>query len=134
MSGVSVPQCENTVALRELSFLGICLGAQIIFEASDEGPCRCLGILPGRAASFPRDLAWNGERLKIPHMGWNAIRIFRQTPALEGIVEGTQFYFVHSYYPVPADPGITATTTDYGASRNRAMGIFLQESVLARQN
>jgi glutamine amidotransferase len=101
-------------------FLGICLGLQLLFSESEEfGSERGLGFFSGKVVRFPTSesgVRQDGISLKVPHMGWNAIRICRQTPPLEGIVEGTQFYFVHSYYPVPADPGITATTTDYGTT------------------
>ncbi len=91
-------------------FLGICLGMQLLFEESEEfGPVAGLGILPGRVVRFAPD----PER-KIPHMGWNALRIVRGAPALAGIDDGAYVYFVHSYYPVPADPAVVATTTPYG--------------------
>ena len=91
-------------------FLGICLGMQLLFEESEEfGPVAGLGLLPGRVVRFPAD----PER-KVPHMGWNRLHIVRAAPPLAGIAEGAYVYFVHSYYPVPADPGIVATTTPYG--------------------
>jgi glutamine amidotransferase len=91
-------------------FLGICLGMQLLFEESEEfGPVAGLGILPGRVVRFPADPA-----RKVPHMGWNALRIVRAAPALAGIDDGAYVYFVHSYYPVPADPAVVATTTPYG--------------------
>ena len=99
-------------------FLGICLGLQLLFSESEEfGSERGLGVFKGRVVRFPASGsdAWQSrEPFKVPHMGWNAIQIRKQTPALEGIAEGTHFYFVHSYYPVPADSGIVATTTEYG--------------------
>jgi glutamine amidotransferase len=92
-------------------FLGICLGMQLLFEESDEfGPVRGLGILPGRVVRFPADPA-----RKVPHMGWNTLRMARPAPALAGIEDGAYVYFVHSYYPVPADPAVVATTTVHGA-------------------
>ncbi len=91
-------------------FLGICLGMQLLFEESEEfGPVRGLGILPGRIVRFRRD-----PGRKVPHMGWNTIRMARRTPHLDGIDDGAHVYFVHSYYPVPADPAVIATTTPYG--------------------
>ena len=91
-------------------FLGICLGLQLLFEESEEfGPVRGLGILPGRVVRFHSD-----ANLKIPHMGWNQIRKTRDVPHLAGIDDGVFVYFVHSYYVAPADPGLTATTTEYG--------------------
>jgi len=83
---------------------------QLLFEESEEfGPVAGLGILPGRVVRFAAD----PER-KVPHMGWNALRIVRAAPALAGIDDGAYVYFVHSYYPVPADPALVATTTPYG--------------------
>ncbi len=91
-------------------FLGICLGMQLLFDESDEfGPVAGLGILPGRVVRFRAD-----DALKVPHMGWNAVRKRREAPALAGIEDGAYVYFVHSYYPVPSDPTVVATTTPYG--------------------
>jgi imidazole glycerol-phosphate synthase subunit HisH len=91
-------------------FLGICLGMQLLFEESEEfGPVRGLGVLRGRVVRFAPDPA-----RKIPHMGWNQLRVARRAPALDGIDDGAWVYFVHSYYPVPAEPDVVATTTGYG--------------------
>ena len=91
-------------------FLGICLGMQLLFDESEEfGPVAGLGILPGRVVRFPTD----AER-KVPHMGWNSLRIIRRAPELAGIDDGAYVYFVHSYYPVPLDASVVATTTPYG--------------------
>jgi len=91
-------------------FLGICLGMQLLFDESEEfGPVRGLGVLPGRVVRFPAD-----PTRKVPHMGWNALRIVRSVPELAGIEDGAYVYFVHSYYPVPADRAVVATTTPYG--------------------
>ena len=93
-------------------FLGICLGMQLLFDESEEfGPVRGLGILPGKVVRFTPDPS--GKR-KVPQMGWNALAIARKAPHLAGLRDGDQVYFVHSYYPVPADPNVVATTTDYG--------------------
>ena len=91
-------------------FLGICLGMQLLFDESDEfGPVRGLGVFPGRIVKFVADSA-----RKVPHMGWNALRIRRRVPLLDGIPDDAFVYFVHSYYPVPADPSLVVTTTEYG--------------------
>jgi glutamine amidotransferase len=91
-------------------FLGICLGMQLLFDESEEfGPVAGLGVLRGRVVRFAADAA-----RKIPHMGWNSLRIVRRAPTLAGIEDDAYVYFVHSYYPVPADPGVVATTTAYG--------------------
>lgn len=95
-------------------FLGICVGMQILFDESEEfGPVAGLGILPGKIVRFAADPA--GKR-KVPQMGWNALRIQKRAPHLEGVKDGAQVYFVHSYYPVPSDPDVVATTTEYGVT------------------
>jgi glutamine amidotransferase len=97
-------------------FLGICLGLQLLFEEGDEfGVHPGLGILPGRVVRFPTKIENNPEKLyKIPHMGWNRIRIQRPAPHLRDVPDGSYFYFVHSYYVLPKDNSVAATTTDYG--------------------
>ncbi len=101
-------------------FLGICLGLQLLFTESEEfGVHKGLDVLPGRVVKFPvspsRD-GRSGEPLKVPHMGWNDLVIAKEAPPLQGITSGTQVYFVHSYYVVPAEADVTATTTTYGVS------------------
>jgi glutamine amidotransferase len=91
-------------------FLGICLGMQLLFEESEEfGPVRGLGVLPGRIVRFVP-----APERKVPHMGWNTLRVVRPTPDLAGLDDGASVYFVHSYHPVPADPDVVATRTPYG--------------------
>jgi glutamine amidotransferase len=92
-------------------FLGICVGMQILFEESEEfGPVRGLGILPGKVRRFvPHEGAH-----KIPHMGWNTLRVERRVPMLRGVADGAHVYFVHSYYVAAADPSIVVATTGYG--------------------
>lgn len=88
-------------------FLGICLGLQMLFERSEEGTRSGLSLFPGRVERFRHDL-------KIPQIGWNQIRLRQGAPHLAGLSDGSWFYFVHSYYVVPEDPSLIATTTDYG--------------------
>jgi imidazole glycerol-phosphate synthase subunit HisH len=89
-------------------FLGICLGLQMLFETSEEGGrYPGLGILPGKVVRFRHEL-------KIPQIGWNQVNLRSEAPHLAGIAQGAWVYFVHSYYVVPEDPAIVATTTDYG--------------------
>jgi imidazole glycerol-phosphate synthase subunit HisH len=91
-------------------FLGICLGLQMLFDVSYEnGRHEGLGVLRGEVVRFdlPQDYA-------VPHMGWNQIDFTRRPPILAGMDPGTYVYFVHSYYVVPDDAGVVATTTDYG--------------------
>jgi len=103
---------------RTRPFLGICLGLQMLFESSEEGPTRGLGILAGGVVRF-RDEAMvlpDGARLKVPHMGWSPVRQTRAHPLWAGIPDGTRFYFAHSYHPQPGDPAVTAGTADYPAA------------------
>ncbi len=92
--------------------LGICLGMQLLFEESEEmGLHQGLGLLPGRVVRFP-----DGE-LKVPHIGWNQLRMMGTRPEmalLQDIQDGAYAYFVHSYYPVPAEPGDLLALTEYG--------------------
>ncbi|MBI4664783.1 MAG: imidazole glycerol phosphate synthase subunit HisH [Nitrospinae bacterium] len=89
-------------------FLGICVGYQLLFEESDEfGPITGLNVFPGKCVrfSFPKE-----SRAKIPHMGWNQARITKKSRLFEGIADGTDFYFVHSYFPIPGADIVCATT------------------------
>ena len=99
-------------------FLGICLGLQLLFSESEEfGVQSGLGIFAGRVVRFPFSNPGSPptrDSLKVPHMGWNGVQMRKRVPALEGVEDGAYFYFVHSYYPVPIDRDIVATTTDYG--------------------
>lgn len=88
-------------------FLGICLGLQLLFEASDENDTRCLGVFPGTARMFAAT-----PNRPVPHMGWNRIRRTRDSDLLQGIPDGTHFYFVHSY-ALDVTPD-TLATADYG--------------------
>jgi glutamine amidotransferase len=96
-------------------FLGICLGLQMLFETSEEGPTTCLGVLPGKVVRF-RDKAMvmpGGARLKVPHMGWSPVRQAQAHPLWTGIPDRTRFYFAHSYHPAPEDRAVIAGTADY---------------------
>ncbi len=95
--------------------LGICLGTQVIFEKSEEdGGTLCLGILPGVVRRFPSGLEEGGEKLKIPHMGWNSVHFLKGHPVFAGIPTEAEFYFVHSFYPDPADRERIVGETRYG--------------------
>ncbi len=92
--------------------LGICLGAQVIFERSEERNTPCLGIFPGEVRRFPPSLRQAG--LKVPHMGWNRVFSRAAHPLLAGVPQGSYFYFVHSFYPQPADPQLVLAECEYG--------------------
>jgi imidazole glycerol-phosphate synthase subunit HisH len=95
-------------AAHDKPFLGICIGLQMLFEHGEEGNTPGLGLLAGDVPRFAL------EGLKIPHMGWNEVAQARRHPLWSGIADGSRFYFVHSYYPAPRDPALTAGTTVYG--------------------
>ncbi|MFH1386957.1 MAG: imidazole glycerol phosphate synthase subunit HisH [bacterium] len=103
---------EEVIALNK-PFLGICLGLQHLFESSEEGKMKGLGVLAGKVKQFTfTNTPWSN--LSIPHMGWNRLLIKNKAPIFEGIDEGTMMYFAHSYYAVPTDSQVIAATTDYG--------------------
>lgn len=87
--------------------LGICLGMQLLFDASEEDDARCLGIIPGTARRFTP-----ATGRPVPHMGWNSVQRVADIPLLEGLPDGAWAYFVHSY-ALPVGPA-TVATTDYG--------------------
>jgi glutamine amidotransferase len=92
-------------------FLGICLGLQLLFDVSyEDGEHEGLGVLRGKVVRFEVPAPY-----KVPHMGWNQIRIRRRPPLLNGIESGAHLYFVHSYYVVPDDPELIAVEVDYPA-------------------
>lgn len=100
----------------QVPFLGICLGLQLLFDGSDEEDTPCLGVMDGRVRSF------DDSSVKVPHIGWNQIRRSRSVPAragagrlLDGIPDGSYFYFVHSYY-APSGSAETVAVTDYAGS------------------
>ncbi len=96
-------------------FLGICVGMQLLFSDSVEfGLYRGLDLIPGHVLRFPEGMRENDEVLKVPHMGWNQLGFKRKPHLFEGVDEGTNVYFVHSYYVKPDDESVVATTTGYG--------------------
>lgn len=123
-------------AAREKPLLGVCVGEQMLFSGSDEGSVQALDIFPGWVRRFsgpqyappigdgdisgPADAGASaapqaaGPRLKVPHMGWNAVIQVRDHVLWSGIPNGTPFYFVHSYFAVPEDPGLTVGVSHYG--------------------
>ncbi len=105
-------------------FLGVCMGQQALFDVSEEGGEHlCLGVLPGRVVRLP-------DGLKVPHMGWNQVRIVRPHPIFDGIPDGSNFYFVHSYYPRPDDAETVIGETEYGVTFPSVVG---RDNVVATQ-
>ncbi len=101
-----------------IPILGICLGAQIILESSEEGNRKCLGLVAGKTVRFKLE----DKLLKIPHMGWNEVTIVQPHPLLDGIKSGDEFYFVHSYYPQPADKKDVYAVSSHGGDFCAALG------------
>ncbi|MDO9309665.1 MAG: imidazole glycerol phosphate synthase subunit HisH [Deltaproteobacteria bacterium] len=96
-------------------FLGICVGMQLLFTDSVEfGLYSGLDVIPGHVLRFPDNMSNSGERLPVPQMGWNQLSFKNRPATFEGIEEGSNVYFVHSYYVKPDDDAVVATTTDYG--------------------
>jgi glutamine amidotransferase len=102
---------------RGVPILGICLGAQIILDFSEENDTPCLGLLPGRTRSLPRQ-----PGLKIPHMGWNRVEFVRPHPVFAGLPATAEYYFVHSYYPQPAREELVVGVTGHGIAFVSALG------------
>ena len=97
---------------RRIPFLGICLGLQLMFESSDEAPgVKGLGLLPGKILRIPKEVD-----MKIPHTGWNDIKIKEGAKLFAGLEDHPYVYFVHSYYLQADDPSIVAATTEYGVT------------------
>jgi glutamine amidotransferase len=138
----AMPDCMREVDRRGLReplldaakckpFLGLCIGLQMLFEHSEEGNITGLGILPGRVVRFPveRMQDASGNKLKVPHMGWNRVLQKQPHPLWEGIEDGSRFYFVHSFYVEAADPGMIAGETQYpfaftcAAARNNIFAV-----------
>ena len=94
------------VAARGTPFFGVCLGLQILLDSSEEDEESCLGILAGEVKRLPAGV-------KVPHMGWNQVRLLRHHPVFQGVPSESYFYFVHSYYPEPEDASLVLGTTEY---------------------
>ena len=105
-------------AARTKPFLGLCIGLQMLFERSEEGDTPGLGVFRGKVVRFPvaGTLSGPGEKLKVPHMGWNQVYQAKSHPMWDGIADGSRFYFVHSYYVDTPDQGLVAGTSRYLSS------------------
>lgn len=101
-------------SLKNKPFFGICVGAQLLFEYSEEGGTEGLGWFSGSVKRFAANQTdETGSRLKVPHMGWNSVRQKRPHPLFDSIADGERFYFVHSYYFAPEQPEIILGSSDY---------------------
>ena len=105
-------------------FLGICIGLQLLFEHSEEGDVNGLGILPGKVKRFPqaRMVDAAGNKLKVPHMGWNEVHQTCDHPMWKGIAKDARYYFVHSYYVEPEDAALETAYTEYPFRFTSAVG------------
>ncbi len=106
-------------AMKTRPVMGVCVGEQMLFDASEENEgTPGLGLLPGKVVRFQLDgkLQADGSRFKVPQMGWNRVRQVRAHPLWEGVEDGAYFYFVHSYYAQPDNPADTIGEADYGGA------------------
>lgn len=113
--------------------MGVCVGEQMLFDASEEnGGTPGLGLLPGKVVRFQLDgkLQSDGSRFKVPQMGWNRVRHSREHPLWDGVEDGSYFYFVHSYYALPENAQDTIGEADYGAPYCCAVG---RDNIVATQ-
>ncbi|GGX99152.1 imidazole glycerol phosphate synthase subunit HisH [Litchfieldella qijiaojingensis] len=110
---------QELLSSQSKPLLGVCVGQQMLLDHSEEnGGIDCLGFLPGQVRRFRDDLLdANGERLKVPHMGWNQVYQHHNHPLWAGIEDGARFYFVHSYYVDAQDDDTIFGTTDYGGTQ-----------------
>ncbi|MEN9984971.1 MAG: hypothetical protein RI925_473 [Pseudomonadota bacterium] len=112
-------------------FFGVCVGAQLLLDHSEEGDTAALGIYPGLVKRFPDgQLDAQGARLKVPHMGWNEVWQTVRHPLFAGVADGSRFYFVHSYYMAPADPGLSLGYAEYPFAFSAILG---RDNVFATQ-
>ncbi len=95
------------VVARKRPFFGVCVGLQVLFQRSEEDGAECLGILEGQVRRLPAGI-------KVPHMGWNQVRLAGHHPIFHGIAGDSNFYFVHSYYADPVERSTVVGLTDYG--------------------
>jgi glutamine amidotransferase len=120
-------------AMKTRPVMGVCVGEQMLFDASEENQgTPGLGLLPGKVVRFQLDgkLQPDGSRFKVPQMGWNRVRQVRAHPLWEGVEDGAYFYFVHSYYAQPADRQDTIGEADYGGAYCCAVA---RENIVATQ-
>ena len=119
-----VEYLDARVRQQGLPFLGVCVGLQVLFEHSAEGDATCLGWLPGEVVEFRRD------RLRVPHMGWNAVRPRSDHAFVRDMPAHANFYFVNSYHALPGNPADVAGVTEYGLE---FASIVARDNVMATQ-
>lgn len=118
-------------ALQNKPFFGICVGAQLLFDHSEEGDTQGLGWFSGSVKRFPNNQFDElGNRLKVPHMGWNKVHQIQQHPLFDGIAQDEYFYFVHSYYFAPENNSVSLANSDYPSEFSCVIG---QDNVFATQ-
>jgi len=117
-------------AARSRPFLGLCIGQQMLFEESAEGPTPGLRVLGGRVVGFQITPERRAAGVKVPHMGWNEVWQVAPHALWRGIPDGARFYFVHSYYCEPADAGLAAGSTDYAGAFTSAIA---RDNIFATQ-
>ena len=124
LSGMSLTEPIVRSIEKGKPYLGICLGLQVLFSESEEfGTYKGLDIIKGKVMKFRTDL-------KVPHMGWNNVKLLRRPPVFEGIKDESFFYFVHSFYVDPEDTEAIAATTDYGITFT---SMVWKDNILATQ-
>jgi imidazole glycerol-phosphate synthase subunit HisH len=138
----AMPDCMRELDARNLRgaiidvaknkpFLGICIGMQLLFEHSEEGDTPGLGLFKGEVKRFAEKLQDdNGEKLKVPHMGWNQVYQAQKHVLWADIADATRFYHVHSYYAAPQDSAVTAGETAYP---NRFTSAVARDNIFATQ-
>lgn len=117
MLRLDIDKVVKSVLEQGKPFLGVCVGMQALMDFSEENNgVDCLGVLPGQVTFFGKGLIdpGSGEKLKIPHMGWNQVHQTLDHPLWHGIEQDSRFYFVHSYYVDPAEHSQVAGTSHYG--------------------
>ncbi len=111
---------------RKVKLMGVCLGLQLFFEKSEENPgVKGLGVFKGTVRKF------RSTNVKIPHMGWNDLKVLKKHPMLQGIASGEYFYFVHSYFGKPVTKSLTLASCKYG--REDFAAVIGNENVFATQ-
>lgn len=112
-SGLRAALDEQVLGLKK-KVLGICVGMQILAEASDEGTRKGLGWIPGRVRRLPVIAGGEAAKLPLPHMGWNSVRVRRESPLFRDVDLERGFYFLHNYYYEAAHAEDLLATADYG--------------------